>query len=142
VGTGTSLDDRFGAGNRRLHLSAEHQWANGLSICTNGLSYAIERDDRLRYGVGLGYDVGRKSDSGSLVGMGDVPAHLIAGGFFNFGLTRDFNLTSALRVGAGEGGKGAVLELGAVYRIHLLPQWRLGQGVTTVWANCDCMQSF
>jgi outer membrane scaffolding protein for murein synthesis (MipA/OmpV family) len=82
------------------------------------------------------------AESGALVGMGDVPGHIIAGGFFNYGLTRDFNLTSALRVGAGEGGKGALLDLGAVYRIQLSPQWRLGLGVTTVWANRDYTQSF
>ncbi len=142
VGTGTALDDRFGAGKQRLDVSAEYQWSNGFSIGTNGLGYAIGRSPQFQYGVGLGYDMGRKADGGALAGMGDVPGHLIAGGFFNYGLTRDFNLTSALRVGAGEGGKGAVLDLGAVYRINLSPQWRLGLGVTTTWANRDYMQSF
>jgi outer membrane scaffolding protein for murein synthesis (MipA/OmpV family) len=143
VGTGVSNDASFGgSNNRRLDVSAEYQWANGLSVGTNGLTFAIERNPQFQYGVGLGYDMGRKADGGSLVGMGDVPGHLIVGGFFNYGLTRDFNLTSALRVGSGEGGKGAVLDLGAVYRMQLAPQWRLGFGVTTVWANRDYMQSF
>ena len=100
----------------------------------------------LMYGAGLrlmeclglraqGTDFGRsESRSPVLAGMGDIKARPEIGGFFNFYLSRDFNLTSTLRYGSGNDRRGAQIDLGAVYAVQLAPQWRTSFGVSTTIA--------
>ena len=134
-----------GSDERRTLLlpALEYRWKNGWFVgTTNGIGYKFSSDPSLQYGLRLTADFGRsESRSPVLAGMGDIKARPEIGGFFNFYLSRDFNLTSSLRYGSGNDRRGAQLDLGAVYGVQLAPQWRTSFGVSTTIANGAYMQS-
>lgn len=129
---------------RSLVLPAlEYRWKNGWFVgTTNGVGYKFGSDPSLQYGVRLTADFGRsESRSPVLAGMGDIKAQPEIGGFFNYYLSPDFNLTSSLRYGSGNDRRGAQLDLGAAYSVQLSPQWRTTVGVSTTLVNGAYMQS-
>ena len=122
----------------------DYQWANGwFAGTTNGIGYNFSNSESMQYGLRLTADLGRKeSRSSALRGMGDVDTKAEFGGFFNYPLTPEFSLTSSLRYGAGQGGKGLVVDLGGAYSTQIAAQWRLGVGAGVSVANAEYMQSF
>jgi outer membrane scaffolding protein for murein synthesis (MipA/OmpV family) len=122
----------------------DYQWANGwFAGTTNGIGYNFSGSKHLHYGLRITADLGRKeSRSSALRGMGDIDAKAEFGGFFNYALTPDFSLTSSLRYGAGQDGKGLLVDLGGAYSTQIAPQWRLGMGAGISLANAEYLQSF
>ena len=122
----------------------DYQWANGWFAGTgNGVGYNFSKRTDLQYGARLTFDQGRKSgDSTALKGMGDIDARPEGGVFLNYSVLPDLTLTSSLRMGSGEGGKGSLLDLGAVYSVAIAPQWRVAAGVAATMANADYQQSY
>jgi outer membrane scaffolding protein for murein synthesis (MipA/OmpV family) len=135
-----------GSDKRRtqVHLLLDYQWANGwFAGTTNGIGYNFSASRSLQYGLRITGDLGRKeSRSSALRGMGDVDAKAEAGGFFNVALTPEFSITSSLRYGAGQDGKGLVADLGGAYSTSIAAQWRLSAGAGVSAANAEYMQSF
>jgi outer membrane scaffolding protein for murein synthesis (MipA/OmpV family) len=130
---------------RTLVLPAiDYQWANGwFAGVTNGIGYNFSGNRDMLYGLRLTADLGRKeSRSTALRGMGDVGARAELGGFFNVALAPGVNVTSSVRYGAGLGGKGLVVDLGAGYSTAVAAQWRLGVGAGLSLVNADYMQSY
>jgi outer membrane scaffolding protein for murein synthesis (MipA/OmpV family) len=122
----------------------DYQWANGwFAGTTNGIGYSFSGSKNMQYGLRLTADLGRKENrSSALRGLGDVDAKAELGGFFNYALTPDFSLTSSLRYGAGQEGKGLVVDLGGAYSTQIAAQWRVGVGAGVSLANAEYMQSF
>jgi MipA family protein len=135
----------MGSDKRRILVlpALEYRWKNGWFVgTTNGIGYKFSSDPSMQYGVRLTADFGRsESRSPVLAGMGDIKARPEIGGFFNYSLSRDFNLTSSLRYGSGNDRRGAQLDLGASYGMQLAPQWRTTVGVSTTLVNGAYMQS-
>ena len=135
----------MGSNERRtLGLPAlEYRWKNGWFVgTTNGIGYKFASDPSMQYGVRLTADFGRRENrSAVLAGMGDIKIRPEIGGFFNYHLSREFNLTSTLRYGSGNDRRGALLDLGAHYSVQLAPQWRTTVGVSTTIANGAYMQT-
>ena len=146
VGIAAVLGYRYmGSDERRSAVlpALEYRWANGWFVgTTNGVGYKFSSDPSMQYGVRVTADFGRsESRSPVLAGMGDIKARPEVGGFFNFYLSRDFNLTSSLRYGSGNDRRGAQLDLGVHYGLQLAPQWRTTVGVSTTFVNGSYMQS-
>jgi outer membrane scaffolding protein for murein synthesis (MipA/OmpV family) len=122
----------------------DYQRANGwFAVITNGSGYNFSGLQRMQYSLRLTADLGRKaSRSSALLGMGDVDAKAEFGGFFNYALAPDLSLTSSLRFGAGQDGKGPAVDLGGAYSTQLAAQWQLGLGAGVSLANAEYMQSF
>lgn len=135
-----------GSDERRTMLLPllDYQWASGWFAGTaNGIGYNFSRSKELHYGLRVTADFGRKeSRSTALRGMGTIDSKAEFGGFFNYALTPEFSLTSSLRYGAGNDGKGLVADLAAVYSTQLAAQWRLGFGGGFSLANADYLQSY
>ena len=146
VGIAAVLGYRYmGSDERRGAVlpALEYRWANGWFVgTTNGVGYKFSSDPSMQYGVRVTADFGRSENrSPVLAGMGDIKARPEIGGFFNFYLSRDFNLSSTLRYGSGNDRRGALLDLGAHYSVQLAPQWRTTVGVSTTLANGAYMQT-
>jgi len=122
----------------------DYQWANGWFAGTpNGIGYNFSDSKSMQYGLRLTADFGRKeSRSSALRGMGDVDAKAEFGGFFNYALTAEFSLTSSLRYGAGQDGKGLVVDFGGAYSTRIAERWRVGMGAGFSLTNAKYMQSF
>ena len=122
----------------------EYQWANGWFAGTNrGVGYNFSKDPTLQYGLGLGLDLGRKeSATGALAGMGSIDSKVEYGAFLSYAPDRNLRLSSVLRYGSGDTGQGATANVDANYTLNLAPQWRLGLGISTTWANSQTMQSY
>jgi outer membrane scaffolding protein for murein synthesis (MipA/OmpV family) len=122
----------------------DYQWNNGWFAGTgNGIGFNFSRRADLAYGLRLTADFGRKAHrSDALRGMGDIDAKAEFGAFFNQSLTSDIFLTSSLRYGAGDDGRGLVVDLGIGYASSLAAQWRLGVGAAVSVTNAAYQQSF
>ena len=122
----------------------EYQWANGWFAGTNrGVGYDFSKDPALQYGLGLGLDFGRKeSATGPLAGMGSIDAKVESGAFLNYAPDRNWRLSSVVRYGSGDSGRGLSAKFGAKYALNIAPQWRLDWGVSTSWANSQTMQTY
>ena len=138
--------DYRGSDARRTQLfpALDYQWRSGwFAGVTNGVGINLGSTPRQQYGVRMTADLGRKeSRNRALRGMGNVGAKPEAGAFYNLFFSEGLFVSSSLRVGSGEGGKGAVLDLGAGLSTALAPQWRLGTGVGLTLANTSHMQSY
>jgi outer membrane scaffolding protein for murein synthesis (MipA/OmpV family) len=138
--------DTFGGNGRRASLmpSINYQWANGWFAGTSrGLGYNFSKSPNVQYGLGLGLDMGRAStDNGNLEGMGSIDPKLELTSFVNYGITRDWRVSSVLRYGSGESNQGATIGLGTDYQFRIAPQWGLGLGLSTTWANAQYMQTY
>ena len=122
----------------------DYQWASGwFAGFTNGLGVNLSASPQMQYGLRITADLGRKEDSSNaLRGMGNVKAKAEGGAFFNYPFAQGFALSSSLRYGSGQEGKGMVLDLGAGYSTPLASQWRLGAGTSLTMANADYLQSY
>jgi outer membrane scaffolding protein for murein synthesis (MipA/OmpV family) len=144
--TVSSKSDYSGSDAPRADVkpTIEYQWANGWFVGTNrGVGYNFSKNPTLQYGLGLGYDLGRKeSATGALAGMGSIDAKVEYGAFLNYAPDRHWRLSSVLRYGSGDTGQGATANFGANYAIDIAPQWQLNVGVSTTWANASYMQSY
>ncbi|MEY4564958.1 MAG: hypothetical protein RLZZ618_4235 [Pseudomonadota bacterium] len=121
-----------------------YRWKNGWFAGTNnGVGYLFPSAEQFQYGVRLTPDLGRKAKRSSVLdGMDDVPLSAEAGAFFNMYLSRQFYLTSSLRVGSGDDHRGVVLDLGANYAFQLAPQWRLSVGGAVTATDGSYMHSY
>jgi outer membrane scaffolding protein for murein synthesis (MipA/OmpV family) len=135
-----------GSDERRTQLfpALDYQWSNGwFAGVTNGVGINLSNSQQQQFGVRLTADLGRKEKrSGALRGMGDIDARPEAGAFYNLVLSESVFVTSSLRAGSGDGGKGVVLDLGAGLATMLAPEWRLGTGVALSLANASHIQRF
>jgi outer membrane scaffolding protein for murein synthesis (MipA/OmpV family) len=122
----------------------EYQWAKGWFAGTNrGVGYNFSKDPALQFGLGLGLDFGRKeSATGALAGMGSIDSKVEYGASLSYAPDHNWRLSSVLRYGSGDSGQGATANFGANYALDIAPQWRLGLGVSTTWANSQYMQSY
>ena len=147
VGLGIASGTKYQGSDERQGVAfplLDYQWANGWFAGTgNGLGYNFSQRTDLQYGARLTLDRGRQaSDAAALNGMGDIDAKPEAGVFLNYAPLPTLILTSSLRYGSAEGGKGALLDLGAVHSQPVGPQWRFAAGLGATLANADYMQSF
>lgn len=147
VGAALAYGYRYlGSDIRRTALfpALEYRWASGwFAGTTNGIGYRFGSPENMQFGLRVTADFGRsESRAPLLAGMGDIKARPEFGGFFNFYLSRDINLSSTLRYGAGNSRKGAQLDLGAHYAMQLAPQWRAAAGLSTTIVNGDYMQEY
>ncbi len=94
----------------------EYQWANGWFVGTNrGVGYNFSKDPSLQYGLGLGYDLGRKeSTTGALAGMGRIDSKVKIGAFMAYAPNRHWRLSSVLRYGSGDTGQGLSANLAPI----------------------------
>ena len=122
----------------------DYQWAQGwFAGVTNGIGFNFSASPQFQYGLRLTIDLGRKeSRSSALRGMGDIDAKADFGAFFNYATAEGVFATSSLRYGAGNDGKGVVVDLGTGYSTALAAQWRLGAGVALSVVNADYMQAY
>jgi outer membrane scaffolding protein for murein synthesis (MipA/OmpV family) len=147
VGLGLAAGTQYQGSDERKTVAfplLDYQWANGWFAGTgNGLGYNFSQQRGLQYGARLTADRGRKaSDSAALTGMGDIDFKPEAGVFLNYATSPAMTFTSSLRYGSAQDGKGALLDLGAVYGVPVTAQWRLAAGVGATVANADYMQSY
>jgi len=122
----------------------DYQWTNGWFAGTsNGVGYEFGKRRDMQYGLRLTFDRGRDADrSDVLRGMGDIDIKPEAGAFFNYFVSPQIFLTSSLRYGAGNNGRGMVVDLGAGYATQLAPQWRMAVGAAATLVNADYRQSY
>jgi outer membrane scaffolding protein for murein synthesis (MipA/OmpV family) len=122
----------------------DYQWMNGWFAGTsNGVGYEFGKRRDMQYGLRLTFDRGRDADRSSVLrGMGDIDIKPEAGAFFNYFVSPQVFLTSSLRFGAGNNGRGMVVDLGAGYATQLAPQWRMAVGAAASLVNADTMQSY
>lgn len=140
----SAMPDYADSGKSRVALmpGLEYRWANGWFASTErGVGYNFSKESALQYGVGLGVDMGRQS-GGALSGMGDVDARLEYLAFMQYARDRAVQLSSSVRYGSGNDRLGLVVDLGAGYNMDVAPDWKLGVGVGTSWANADYMQTY
>lgn len=122
----------------------DYQWANGwFAGVANGVGYNFSDSPQMQYGLRLTVDKGRKeSHAGALHGMGNVDPAAEGGAFLNYSPTRGLYLTSSLRLGAGRGNKGLLVDLGAARLAEIAPRWHLVTGASITLANADYLQSY
>ena len=122
----------------------DYQWTNGWFAGTsNGVGYEFGKRLDMQYGLRLTFDRGRDADRSTVLrGMGDIDIKPEAGAFFNYFVSPQVFLTSSLRYGAGNNGRGMVVDLGAGYATQLAAQWRMAVGAAVTLANADYMQSY
>lgn len=122
----------------------DYQWENGwFAGASNGIGINFSLNPQFRYGLRVTADFGRKeSRADALRGMGDIEAKAEGGGFFNFALSDEWQVTSSLRYGAGTGGSGLVGDVGLAYGMSLTPQWRIGASAGLSAVNADYMQTY
>lgn len=122
----------------------DFQWANGwFAGVSNGVGINFSSNPQLGYGVRVTADFGRKERrSTALLGMGDIDPKAEGGAFFNVELSEDWQATTSLRYGAGNGGRGLVADAGVVYGTALAPQWRVGASAGLSAVNADYMQTY
>jgi MipA family protein len=122
----------------------DYQWANGwFAGVTNGVGFNFSDSPQTQYGLRLTADLGRNEDrSSALRGLGDVDAKAEGGAFFNYALPQGVSLSSSLRYGSGQDGKGLLLDLGAGYSTTIGSQWRIGAGAALTAANGEYLQSY
>jgi outer membrane scaffolding protein for murein synthesis (MipA/OmpV family) len=122
----------------------DYQWANGwFAGVSNGVGYNFSSSAQLQYGLRLTAALDRQEGrSSALRGLGDVAAKAEGGAFFNMLSPAGYFFSSSARYGAGQDGKGLLLDLGAGYATSLAPQWRLGVGAAVTVANAAYLQSY
>lgn len=118
-------------------------WSNGWFASAHSFGYNFSKQPFIGYGLRLSADFGRKeSASAALAGLGDIGARGELGGFLDFSPSRSIRLSTGVRYGSGLDRKGALLDLGANYRIPLSDNQQLSLGVSATYANSNYMQSF
>ena len=147
IGVAALFGYQYPGSNERRNMlvpGIDYQWRNGWFAGTaNGIGVNFSNLPGFDYGLRLTADFGRsESRSSALYGMGDINARPEVGGFLNYALGRQMVITSSLRYGSGNNRHGLLADVGAVYAIQLMPQWRLSLGLAATYANADYMQSY
>lgn len=123
----------------------EYRWANGVYVGGRDglLGVQMNATPQLQLGLAIGMDTGRKeSDSSYLAGMGDIAAKGTLNAYAKLALTEKWGLSSSIQLGAGSGGKGGLLNLGASYNIPLAQSTHLSLNAGATLANADYMQDY
>jgi MipA family protein len=135
-----------GSDERRTRVlpMPDYQWANGwFAGLSNGVGINFSQSAKTQYGLRVTADMGRKAGrSTALRGMGEVGAKPEVGAFFNLALNPGWSLSSSLRLGSGQGGKGLLIDLGAGYSTAIAAPWRIGAGAALTAVNADRAQSY
>ena len=136
-----------GADQRRTagRLVGEYRWANGFFVGGRDalVGFQTNATPKLRLGLGLGMDGGRKeSDASDLAGMGDLEAKVTLHASAKFALSEQVALSSSLQMGAGNAGKGGLLNVGASYTLPVSERTRLSLNMGATLANADYMQDY
>jgi outer membrane scaffolding protein for murein synthesis (MipA/OmpV family) len=147
VGVAALVGYRYPGSDERRNMlvpGIDYQWKNGWFAGTaNGIGVNLSSRPGFDYGLRLTADFGRsESRSSALYGMGDINARPEVGGFLNYAFGRQMVITSSLRYGSANNRHGLLADVGAVYAIELMQQWRLSLGVSATYANADYMQSY
>ena len=147
VGLGYIAGTQYPGSNERRNMVLpllDYQWSNGWFAGTsNGLGYEFSKRADLQYGLRLSADLGRKESRAEILrGMGDIDIKPQVGAFLNYFPSRELFLTSSLRYGSGNDGRGLVIDLGAGHATQVAPQWRLTMGAAVSLANADYMQAY
>ena len=118
------------------------QMANGFFVDPiNGLGVAFNASNDLQYGLRATVETGRSTED-TLPGFDKLKARLNPGAFANYKIGDRLTLKSALRLGVGDGGKGAVLNLGAAYRIYQAGPVIVTLNGSVKYANSSYQQSY
>jgi outer membrane protein len=124
----------------------EYHWANGLFMGGEHdtlVGFQVSTPSQLQYGVALGVDEGRKEyRDGPLAGMGKISAKGVLVSYVSVPVTGRFSIDSNLRLGSGNDNSGALLKLGAAYRVALSPSAQLSFNVGGAVANGAYMRSY
>jgi outer membrane protein len=126
-------------------LIGEYRWANGVYVGGMDGLLGVELDvtPQLKLGLALGMDGGRKeSDSRYLAGMGDIAAKGTVNASAKIALSEQWGVSTALQLGAGNTGKGGLLNLGASYSFPLAAATQLSLNLGASLANSDYMQDY
>ncbi|MFZ4479825.1 MAG: MipA/OmpV family protein [Rhodoferax sp.] len=147
IGVAALFGYQYGGSDQRRNMlvpGIDYQWKNGWFAGTaNGVGVNFSKRPGFDYGLRLTADFGRSEDrSSALSGMGDINARPEIGGFLNYAIGRQMVFTSSLRYGSGNNRHGLLADVGAVYSMELMPQWRLALGLAGTYANADYMQSY
>lgn len=131
-------------GRERALPLLDDQWANGwFAGVSNGVGINFSSSPELQYGVRVTADFGRKERrSTALRGMGDIDAKVEGGVFFNVSLAGDWQATTSLRYGSGEGGRGLLADVGVLYGTVLTPHWQVDASAGLSAVNADLMQTY
>lgn len=124
----------------------EYHWANGLFMGGEHdalVGYQVATPSQLQYGVALGVDEGRKAyRDGALAGMGKISARGVLVSYVNVPVTGQFSIDANLRLGSGNDNAGALLKLGAAYRVALGPSAQLSFNAGATVANGAYMRGY
>lgn len=142
IGLGAVSAPRYaGAEMRKLSALPALQlaWSNGVFVSGGNLGWHLSESPTVEYGPLLGWQAPRRADGDDvamdtvtgagggqprlnkradkvlprgLIGMDDVAARLLVGGFMNYYLTPDWRLTNSVLAGAGNDQHGVLWRLG------------------------------
>jgi outer membrane scaffolding protein for murein synthesis (MipA/OmpV family) len=147
VGAGLINSTRYIGSNERRYRAMptfNAQWKNGwFAGFPRGVGYNFSDRPHMEYGLRLTADMGRKQNaSAALNGLGNISPRAELGAFYNFPLSRQIKIDTALRYGAGQDSKGMLLDLGMNYRVPYNDAQSFLFGIKTSYANRNYMQSY
>lgn len=147
LGMGVLNTTRYiGSNQRRYRVmpGINAVWSNGwFAGFPRGVGYNFSDRPYLEYGVRMTADMGRKQNASiALNGLGDISPRAELGVFYNFPLSKQVKVDSALRYGSGQDRKGMLLDLGVNYRLPYGEQQSFMFGIKTSYANRNYMQSY
>lgn len=137
----------FGSDERRVRAfpavvarSADGWFISGRADI--GWDFSSTRD-HLEYGVMVSPQLPRyESDAAALRGMGDIALRAEAGAFVNYSPTRELSLKAALRYGAGNDNRGAVLSAAVGTGYPVSAKTFLGASLGVSFINQNYAQSY
>jgi outer membrane scaffolding protein for murein synthesis (MipA/OmpV family) len=119
-----------------------YQNSNGFFVDpVNGIGYNFSAEKGLEYGLRVNIETGRSTQD-SLPGFEKVDARLNPGAFANYAVTDKLTLRSAVRVGLGDGGNGALLNVGASYKAFQMGPIIVALNASAKYANSSYMQTY
>jgi MipA family protein len=140
MGLGVNVAPRYqGSDESRTRVipGFEYRWTNGL------VGFEVSATPELQLGLALGVDEGRKASiSRYLAGMGNVDVRGTLNLYAKAAVNDQFSLSTSLQLGAGNSGKGGLLNVDASYGVSLTPATRMSFNVGATLANADYMQDY
>jgi MipA family protein len=107
----------------------------------NGVGYNFSEEKGVEYGVRVNIETGRSTQD-ALPGFAKVKPRLNPGVFANYAVTDKFTLRSAFRVGLGDGAEGALLNVGASYKVYQMGPFIVALNASAKYANSSYMQTY
>lgn len=132
-----SLPEYAGSDERRWLAvpTFDAKFANGVFVSVvQGVGVDFSRTAGRQWGLRVGPDLGRDAE-GRLDGLGDIPARVRYGAFFNQRFATDWVFLSSLRAGSGREREGMVVDVGLSRSLALPRPWFASAGVALQWAN-------